>query len=700
MADQQITIQVEENKIINVTDVLGTLRKADAAPTVKGLYFLEEVGNYTNLGLVAQDMRLNYATFDGTNWRLSYKNLPSPNVTNINNSYNVDPEQIVPSEALYDDETLAGDILKRVEKFTSDDVNFRETTKWNDGSNMLDSKVDGHIFRKIGSKFYAREIGMGVNVKWFGAKGDGIFDDKIAVQKAVDFCEKTGTKTLYFPHGNYYLSDAVYIRRGGFDILGSGILRREESWQNSWGKQHFPNIYTEETTYEQKSMHQCTILVEKDKSAFIFDRSVCDGFKISKIGFRPKSGQRTIGNTRAIVFLAEFPGPTWTVEIEECHFNSFNKAFHVNSSLGYCLAFVRFYNNSFSHNDECVFYDFINDDIRNISWGFDFINNKAHDNSRVIYGRFAKLLVNIKGNNMEGSIPKADGTFADYSVDIELDNACCVFSGNHFEAAATNAVYITSFARSKNGSYQPTNGTTALSNFNKVEIYGNNMDGLNLGGSQGHKEFTLEGLTIFNRDNYYLYLHACEIVENFTSSNNIFLSEKAKERGTTLIFSNNIEIPQFTAKDNYPYFAEKEYNTTDVITIGGKEYLKSDIADFWTKSPDFDFDGNPAFFILCQNYISNETTPSTSFTQPKSSRSDGFKEFNVIHGQSMGQMLTKMKGKSTFVTVIINQNFWTSDAIKNYLKASFAFGPKVLLEKKIFGYYSNEIIKPIIPINC
>lgn len=167
---EQITIQVEENKIINVSDVLDSLRKTDAAPTVKGLYFLEEVGNYPNLGLVTQDMRLNYATFDGVNWRLSYKNLPAPNVTNVNNSYSVDPEQIVPSEALYNDETLAGDILQRVDIGSGINGNLKKTMHYFDGTAMSNEKVDGVIYKKIGNDYVVNalfELNKEVNLSTF-----------------------------------------------------------------------------------------------------------------------------------------------------------------------------------------------------------------------------------------------------------------------------------------------------------------------------------------------------------------------------------------------------------------------------------------------------------------------------------------------------------------------------------------------------
>ena len=49
----------------------GSLNKTDTAPTVSGLYILEKTGVYPNLGNIdAQAGKLNFASFDGTTWKL------------------------------------------------------------------------------------------------------------------------------------------------------------------------------------------------------------------------------------------------------------------------------------------------------------------------------------------------------------------------------------------------------------------------------------------------------------------------------------------------------------------------------------------------------------------------------------------------------------------------------------------------------
>ena len=49
-----------------------------------------------------------------------------------------------------------------------------------------------------------------VNVKQFGATGDGVTDDSAAIQAAIDFTESV-EGSLYFPVGDYYCADRLYI---------------------------------------------------------------------------------------------------------------------------------------------------------------------------------------------------------------------------------------------------------------------------------------------------------------------------------------------------------------------------------------------------------------------------------------------------------------------------------------------------------
>lgn len=167
------------------------------------------------------------------------------NQTINNNTYELDPEQIVPSEALYNDapETLAGDILKRVDKNTGEDVNYREITEWHDGSIINDSKVDGIIYVKNGNNYYVLVdflSGNPINVKWFGAKGDNSTNDTQAFIKAHDFIKKSippnqlRPPRLFIPRGNYII-DSFSIDVDGFQMFGEGSKQTVFKFSNGMG---------------------------------------------------------------------------------------------------------------------------------------------------------------------------------------------------------------------------------------------------------------------------------------------------------------------------------------------------------------------------------------------------------------------------------------------------------------------------------
>lgn len=73
-------------------------------------------------------------------------------------------------------------------------------------------RVDGVIYVNKNGTIYKRMYDGKINVKWFGAKGDGITDDSKAIQKAFEIGE-----SIFFPAGNYRFAANVNKR---FEIEG------------------------------------------------------------------------------------------------------------------------------------------------------------------------------------------------------------------------------------------------------------------------------------------------------------------------------------------------------------------------------------------------------------------------------------------------------------------------------------------------
>jgi hypothetical protein len=71
-------------------------------------------------------------------------------------------------------------------------------------------------------------VSQTVNVKNYGAKGDGVTDDGAAITKALAAC--ASGKTLYFPAGTYYVSTYVMCKQG-VNMTGDGDGRgAKTSW--------------------------------------------------------------------------------------------------------------------------------------------------------------------------------------------------------------------------------------------------------------------------------------------------------------------------------------------------------------------------------------------------------------------------------------------------------------------------------------
>lgn len=73
---------------------------------------------------------------------------------------------------------------------------------------------------------WVRQYSGSIDVKWFGATGNGKSDDRSAVQAAVDF-SIASTGTLYIPSGKYRLTAPVIVDSIGIKIIGANRGRRE-----------------------------------------------------------------------------------------------------------------------------------------------------------------------------------------------------------------------------------------------------------------------------------------------------------------------------------------------------------------------------------------------------------------------------------------------------------------------------------------
>jgi len=79
-----------------------------------------------------------------------------------------------------------GDTLTNIlDSKTGEPVTYTKVTTYTDGSAMTDLKTDGTIYRKLGTEYFKRNYSGYANIKWFGAKGDGIIDNTTIINKAL-----------------------------------------------------------------------------------------------------------------------------------------------------------------------------------------------------------------------------------------------------------------------------------------------------------------------------------------------------------------------------------------------------------------------------------------------------------------------------------------------------------------------------------
>lgn len=131
-------------------------------------------------------------------------------------------------------------VLNMIDPYTKEQTTYEQVVSFADGTAISKEKCDGVVYISKDNIFYKRVIPDGkINVKWYGAKGDGNIndvgtDDTESIQKAIDGLSKIyktesltggfvyGGYTLYFPKGIYLISK-TFVLTDGVQIIGESV---------------------------------------------------------------------------------------------------------------------------------------------------------------------------------------------------------------------------------------------------------------------------------------------------------------------------------------------------------------------------------------------------------------------------------------------------------------------------------------------
>ncbi|EJL68550.1 right-handed parallel beta-helix repeat-containing protein [Chryseobacterium populi] len=104
------------------------------------------------------------------------------------------------------------DLVQLVDSYTLENVNFKKTTVWHDGSAMTPASADGIVYRQKGSVYYVDVDWLSnrtVYVKRFGAKGDGVTNDAPAIRRMIKFLPASDF-IIIFENATYLQGDGTY----------------------------------------------------------------------------------------------------------------------------------------------------------------------------------------------------------------------------------------------------------------------------------------------------------------------------------------------------------------------------------------------------------------------------------------------------------------------------------------------------------
>lgn len=90
------------------------------------------------------------------------------------------------------------------------DADYIEVSNWVDGSTLTEAKLDGIIYKKIGTKFYRLNYDGNLLGSFFGTNSYDLQDDTESIQRAINYAIRT-SQNIEFPSGKYYVSKTITI---------------------------------------------------------------------------------------------------------------------------------------------------------------------------------------------------------------------------------------------------------------------------------------------------------------------------------------------------------------------------------------------------------------------------------------------------------------------------------------------------------
>lgn len=191
----------------------------------------------------------------------------------------------------------------------------------------LDGKVESDVFDQFKTDTTTALADMAINVRAFGAIGDGVKDDTLAIQSAINHANSLGGGVVYFPPGTYIVSPnsnrALYVH-SNMVLRGAGyssIIKVRDDAGNFQQVLSSPtngsfveNIIIEDLTFDNN--------IENNISSVIGTETATKQYTISLRNFRNVKINRVkfLGSGTNTVILGSFTERSKYASVLDCHF--------------------------------------------------------------------------------------------------------------------------------------------------------------------------------------------------------------------------------------------------------------------------------------------------------------------------------------------------------------------------------------------